>query len=199
MSIVYEKRNLIPSTVCEEIISTFEKTHSKKLGCTSTGLKINLKKCTEVRMHSQDNLWKHLEKYITTKILSEVKPFMSYLSSDIFKLTSMEHFISIFGETFSETLILTGLQIQKYNPGDYFKPHIDSLPGRVFAVILYLNTLENDQGGKTSFYDGRVIKPEQGKLIIFPATWTHLHSGCEVIKGHKYIITSFLRKRISNA
>jgi hypothetical protein len=196
MSIVYEKSNLIPLEICKEIISRYENVNDKHQGLTTKGLDLNIKKCVDVHMNPDDNLWKRLDKYITTKILSEINPFMNYLSSNVFKLGSLEHFISIFGDVFSETLYCSGLQITKYGPGDYFKPHIDSQSGRVFAIILYLNTLEKGQGGETSFYDGRVITPEEGKLIIFPTTWTHLHQGCEVIRGYKYIITSFLYRKV---
>jgi hypothetical protein len=195
MSIVYEKSNLIPPEICKEIISRFENANDKHQGLTTNGLQLNLKKCVDVYMNPDDNSWKRLDKYITTKILSEINPFMNYLSSNVFKLRSLEHFLSIFGGVFSKTLSCSGLKIAKYGPGDYFKPHIDSQDDRVFAIILYLNTLESDQGGETLFYDGRIITPEEGKLVIFPTTWTHLHQGCEVIRGYKYIITTFLKKK----
>ena len=198
MSIVYEKTNLIPPEICKKIISIFENVSDKHQGLTTEGLQLHLKKCVDAYMNPDDNSWKQIEKYITAKILNEINPFINYMSSDVFKLSSLEHFISIFKGVFSETLTLSGLQVGKYETSDYFKPHIDidSQNERVFAIILYLNTLEKGQGGETSFYDGRVITPEEGKLIIFPTTWTHLHQGCEVIGGYKYIITSFLCRKV---
>jgi hypothetical protein len=197
MSIVYEKTNIIPPEICKKVISIFENVNDKQQGLTSNGLELNLKKTIDMYMNPNDNSWKQIEKYITTKILNEITPFMDYMSSNVFKLSSFEHFISIFGGIFGETLTLTGIQVGKYETGGYFKPHIDvdSRNERIFSIILYLNTLERGQGGDTIFYDGRVITPEEGKLVIFPTTWTHLHQGCEVIRGCKYIITGFLCKK----
>jgi hypothetical protein len=55
--------------------------------------------------------------------------------------------------------------------------------------ILYLNTLEPEDGGCTEFINGRKIRPECGKLIINPASWTYAHCGNEIKTDYKYILT----------
>ena len=91
----------------------------------------------------------------------------------------------------------TGFQIQKYEQNlGYYRPHVDSLPGtkaakRVLACIIYLNTVEN--GGSTRFPLHNVnVNPVQGRVALFPATWTHLHEGMPPLSGDKWIISTFL-------
>ena len=36
------------------------------------------------------------------------------------------------------------------------------------------------------FYYNLRIKPEKGKTLIWPAEWTHAHSGETLLKGKKY-------------
>ena len=42
------------------------------------------------------------------------------------------------------------------------------------------------------------IKPMQGKTMIWPAEWTHAHSGEVVKSGKKYIITGHMHYPIRN-
>ena len=102
-------------------------------------------------------------------------------------------------------------QLVYYKKGAEYKPHFDSFdyetddgkknwePGgqRMISVIAYLNDVE--EGGATKFdhYDLEII-PEKGKTIIWPAEWTHAHSGSIVTKGNKYIITGWMNFPIDN-
>lgn len=107
------------------------------------------------------------------------------------------------------------LQGQKYEPGQYFKPHNDWFgPGagyskhclysgnRTNTFMIYLN--DNFEGGGTDFpKKGKTVQPELGKAV----TWTNLdengkgdhssmHEGMSVVSGTKYIITSWWRENI---
>ena len=62
---------------------------------------------------------------------------------------------------------------------------------RLFAWMIYLNDVED--GGTTNFtYYDLKIKPETGKTLIWPAEWTHAHSGEILNSGVKYIITGWM-------
>ena len=39
---------------------------------------------------------------------------------------------------------------------------------------------------------GRDIQPEEGKLVLFPATWNMVHWGVPPNTGNKYIVTGWL-------
>ena len=101
-----------------------------------------------------------------------------------------------FVKSIFSTIDIGVFNIQKYNPGDHFshlrceRTSLNSLH-RLFAFMTYLNDVE--QGGKTNFdYYGIKVKPEIGKTLIWPAEWTHAHTG-EVLKsGTKYIVTGWL-------
>ena len=51
--------------------------------------------------------------------------------------------------------------------------------------------MDEDAGGCTEFSNGRSVRPEKGKVLIFPATPQYVHRGAIVKKGSKYGITTF--------
>jgi hypothetical protein len=92
----------------------------------------------------------------------------------------------------------TGFNIQMYPAyfGRYVE-HVDSSPAdtrsisRVLAALFYLNDV--DLGGETSFPDhGLEVKPRAGRLVLFPALWTHTHKAEVPLSGDKWIINTFL-------
>jgi len=86
--------------------------------------------------------------------------------------------------------------IQRYTPGGHFAlEHSErtALPTlhRVLVWMTYLNDVED--GGRTRFSNyGLEVKPERGKTLIWPAEWTHSHTGNVVDSGTKYIITGWM-------
>jgi hypothetical protein len=93
-------------------------------------------------------------------------------------------------QKFSQNIDVSGFQIQKYNVGDFFDWHIDDTVGskRLLAFLMYLN----DNDSCTEFLNGKVCKPETGKILFFPATWTYTHRGQKIKQGIKYIISGFI-------
>jgi len=89
-----------------------------------------------------------------------------------------------------------GYAIQRTNPGEFFHWHIDAdNPGfsdRQLVAIWYLNDVQGP-GGETEFLQQNVkVKPESGKLILFPPFWTHEHRGVKLQDGIKYIATTWI-------
>lgn len=104
------------------------------------------------------------------------------------------------------------LQGQKYEPGQYFKPHWDYFHGdsynnhclssgnRTHTLMIYLN--DDFTGGGTDFSKiGFTTTPKRGTAIM----WTNLkkdgtgdedafHEGMTVESGTKYIVTSWWRE-----
>ncbi|SEM79179.1 2OG-Fe(II) oxygenase superfamily protein [Stigmatella aurantiaca] len=93
------------------------------------------------------------------------------------------------------------LNVQKYIRGSGGYPHwhsevypkdasCDPLH-RVLAFQYYLNDVS--QGGETEFYyQQRKVESKAGRLLIFPAGFTHTHRGNVPESGDKYIITSWV-------
>ncbi len=62
---------------------------------------------------------------------------------------------------------------------------------RIMAFIVYLNDV--NEGGETEFlYIGKRVSAAQGRLVIFPAAYTHTHRGNPPLSGEKYILTGWI-------
>ena len=176
--------NLENNNLCSEIIKFFKDNNNlQKQGITSSGKNLNVKSRIDISINPNDlknSKFKILKKYI-----SELhKCYTDYQNQWPFLKT-----------TFVE-LNIGRFNIGEYSPGDHFaklhseRTSIHSLHN-LFAWMTYLNDVED--GGNTSFdHYGLKIKPETGKTLIWPAEWTHAHSG-EILKsGKKYIITGWI-------
>ncbi len=93
-------------------------------------------------------------------------------------------------------LISPGWKFQRSEDGGGFhRWHYEQGSGvdchsRFGVWMLYLNTVED--GGKTEFkYQDVQLKPEAGTLVIWPATYTHLHRANPDLVGKKYIATGW--------
>ena len=101
-------------------------------------------------------------------------------------------------------------QVIHYNVSEEYKYHFDAYDkedkekykkycsergNRIGTVLVYLNDVE--EGGETTFPEFQV-KPKKGSLLLFPATWSYLHSGNIPKSGDKYIITGWIWKYFSN-
>ena len=75
-----------------------------------------------------------------------------------------------------------------YNPRADEKTEVHK---RALVAMFYLNDV--NEGGETEFYHQKIkIKPKQGRLVIFPASFTHMHRGNPVINNKKYILNSWI-------
>lgn len=85
--------------------------------------------------------------------------------------------------------------IKKYVGGtdDVYKRHADlsSLvtSRRFVAMLFYLN--DDFEGGDTIFYPNTSIRPQKGSVVVFPPYWLFPHEGTPVIKGNKYIMSTY--------
>tara|TARA_Y100000593_G_C4250524_1_gene306930 strand:- start:3 stop:821 length:819 start_codon:yes stop_codon:yes gene_type:complete len=95
-------------------------------------------------------------------------------------------------------------QIQQYKKGEghYSGWHCEYSPSsleqasRSLIYLFYLNDVE--EGGETEFYNQKIkVKPKAGRLVIFPAYFTHIHKGHVPISNDKYIITSMYGEYIN--
>ena len=101
------------------------------------------------------------------------------------------------GDNF-KSLDIPSFNVQRYLPGEHFaKIHTErsstSTSHRLFAWMTYLNDLDDNDGGATKFEHFNIsVKPKKGKTLIWPAEWTHAHSGEVLKQGKKYIITGWM-------
>jgi len=88
-------------------------------------------------------------------------------------------------------------KFQRTKPGEgYHTWHYENSGDsryRKLVTMLYLNDVE--EGGETEFlYLHRRVQPRQGRLLIFPAGFTHTHRGNPPLSGDKFILTSWLEE-----
>ena len=62
---------------------------------------------------------------------------------------------------------------------------------RLLTFMVYLNDIED--GGETEFlYLSKRVKPVTGRVLLWPAGYTHTHRGNPPLKDTKYIITGWV-------
>ncbi len=92
-------------------------------------------------------------------------------------------------------ILCSGFSMARYNIGDFCHEHKDAWFGRpnkpVLSLVYYLNDVQ--EGGELYFPAQQVaVKPQQGKLVIYPSDYTHRHSVHKVISNPRYIAMTFL-------
>jgi hypothetical protein len=97
-----------------------------------------------------------------------------------------------------ESLIVhEGANLQVTRPGQgYHVWHCENNGGatgaRCISWLLYLNDIED--GGETEFiHYGKRIKPKAGRLVLFPAGFTHTHRGNPPLEEAKYIGAGWIK------
>jgi|TARA_R100000908_G_C3734298_1_gene132689 Rps23 Pro-64 3,4-dihydroxylase Tpa1-like proline 4-hydroxylase len=81
------------------------------------------------------------------------------------------------------------VQAHRYDVGDWYNPHADFHSIQKFSsvkltCIVFLNDQQDYEGGEFRMFDGTIIEPEVGKLIIHPAFAGHEVK--PVTKGERY-------------
>ena len=91
--------------------------------------------------------------------------------------------------------ICGGYNLQRYNPGQgYFSAHCENdcleTSNRMLVWMFYLNTVKDGGGTRFQNYD-RITNAVEGRLVIWPASWTHVHHGIVSKTESKYIATGW--------
>jgi predicted 2-oxoglutarate/Fe(II)-dependent dioxygenase YbiX len=110
-------------------------------------------------------------------------------------------------------------QIVRYEPGQFYKFHLDHFdelsvqPGgpRVYTLLVYLNTLQEGDGGETVFKyasgeEGKmlIVRPQKGRAILWPNTkdsdptvreYDAMHASGPLKRGVKYAVNQWIRQR----
>ena len=177
----YIDKNALSKETCKGIIDLFESLPQHK-GVTGGGLNTDMKRTYEVQI--EGDVWKEYDTILCQSLSLALKNYSIHLINTCNNYTLRD-----------KNLTDTGYQIQKYIKYDgFYEWHSDERinnqkSARTITFLWYLNDI--DVGGETYFYNGKV-KPEAGKLLLFPATWTYNHKG-NMPKSHdKYIITGWV-------
>jgi hypothetical protein len=185
---IWEKQNSLTSQFCKHVIYKFERDLRKSKGRTLGGFDDSVKKSDDISI-SRVTGWEEEDKVFYESLNKGLSEYKEYLSSNLHS----------YMECYLED---TGYQIQRTIGGKgYYGWHHDFCKDengdRKITFIWYLNTVDGP-GGETEFIDGTKVKPEEGKLIFFPATWDFVHQGIMPPEGCvKYLCTGWLYSRES--
>ena len=197
MDFIFELPNNLSEEKCEEIIKRFEMDDKKTPGITLGETISSYKKSVDLHISSSDE-WKDIDEYLHQQLKIGLEEYKSHLTNSGYG--NMQRFY-VNGECHD-----SGYQVQKTTTGQYYSWHDDShaKTGRFLTYLWYLTSHDTIlEGGGTAFHPmvgdgGKVVKPERGKLLIFPATWTYTHMGLPLVgKNPKYICTGWMHS--SNA
>lgn len=91
----------------------------------------------------------------------------------------------------------SGYELLRYEPGQQYTEHVDSMPGsasvygqRLLSAVLYLN--DDFEGGELHFpRQGLTYNPKAGSLVLFPANFCYPHASLPVGRGRKYALVTW--------
>jgi len=186
---ILEVENTLPPEFCQDIIKKFEEDPDKKPGVTLAGLRPDVKRSTDLALDVHSKKWRDIYVKLYDTLWSKV--FGEY-TEYLYKLPNARKWWN--NEIIGPIKSIKCFQIQRVKKGEHYTWHSDALTSseRVLTFIFYLNTLDEEDGGATEFHNGLKVQPVEGKLLLFPATWTYVHRGCEVTGKTKYIITGWI-------
>tara|TARA_B100001996_G_C18587451_1_gene564725 strand:+ start:509 stop:1120 length:612 start_codon:yes stop_codon:yes gene_type:complete len=179
--------NALTPDFCKHVCDRIESDTRKSLGVMGREKKKDITKKTslDLRISSlpdweeEDNtIYKSMSKYVD-----------SY-RDDLKESTGFPYKVADNEDFYSDS----GYQVKVYDSDGFYDWHddyqIDNLNGtRLLTCIWYLN--DDFDEGETEFFNGTLIKPKTGRLLIFPATWIYIHRGRTVLNGKKYIATGW--------
>jgi Rps23 Pro-64 3,4-dihydroxylase Tpa1-like proline 4-hydroxylase len=188
MVFIKEYRNAFTPDFCQDVIKVFDE-------CNSLGITGVVKRDDIGRKDKQLEL--SPVEFISPS--TEIDLTASGVSSVFFD-TVIEHakkYIKDFIMAGIGDLNARNMLVQKNDAdtfGAYHGWHSENMTRntseRNITYVVYLN--DDFEGGETEFlYQKLKCKPEVGKLVLFPASYTHTHRGGLLLSGTKYIITGW--------
>ena len=179
-SFIFERPHALPPAFCDEVIDRFE-THPEqqqegRIGQTRS-MDRSLKVTTDLVVSNKED-WKDVDQMFFRSLAAALREFRE----------TFPYFKGPFKDL--------GYQVQRYRPGEFYHWHIDGgsheFSQRQLVALWYLNDVPGP-GGETEFLSQEVsIKPQRGKLVLFPPFWTHEHRAAVVKGGVKYIATTWV-------
>ena len=167
---------------CNYIISLFNDSTSLEPGVTSSGLDPSKKISTSLPLQFEErgNITS------TNHIINQT--IHPSLIEGVERYKAKYHLLS---ET-SEWNLTKGYHVQRFQEGEgYFSTHCEHSSSEPYRMLVWMFYLNNARCGTRFYHQNITMKPRTGRLVIWPAGWTHMHSGVIPNKGDKYIITGW--------
>lgn len=155
------------------------------------------------------------------KIQQNVKPFLSYVKketaynrdgltlkiTDEKELEDLDKEVSVFFSTLSNEVVKqrykpsfnsgdTGYEYHLYRPGEMCHYHADSEICTKSSLIRYATVIlfltDNDDGGLVFPAQNVEVKPEKGKVVVFPPSGVFGHYSKPSVKDREILMTWFV-------
>jgi len=179
-SFIFEKKNALATEFCEDTIQRFESNpqdqYQGRVG-QMANQDNSIKKSTDLVVSGKQH-WHDVDRALFKSLGIAIREFRAQYP--------------YFNGPFKDM----GYGLQRTDPGEFYHWHIDGgshdFSHRQLVAIWYLNDVPGS-GGETEFsFQNVKIKPEVGKLLLFPPFWTHEHRGVTLESGVKYIATTWV-------
>lgn len=179
-SFIFERHQALPGDFCDEVVRRFEAypDHQRPGVIGQTGdLEQSVKRTTDLVVSDKEE-WKDVDQLFFRCMAAALGEFRE----------AFPYFKGPFKDL--------GYQVQRYLPGEFYHWHIDGgshqFSQRQLVALWYLNDVPGP-GGETEFlFQDVSVRPEKGKLVLFPPFWTHEHRAAELRSGAKYIATTWV-------
>lgn len=178
---IFEQQGALTPAFCQDVITRFEAAQDEqyegRIGQRAQQAQ-GVKRSTDLVVSGKPPHWQDVDRALFRSLGYALKGFRETYA--------------FFKGPFKDV----GYNLQRTLPGEYYHWHIDSgsheFSQRQLVAIWYLNDVKGP-GGETEFRFQEVkIKPQLGKLILFPPFWTHEHRGVTLEQGVKYIATTWV-------
>tara|TARA_Y100000389_G_scaffold190731_1_gene215882 strand:- start:96 stop:701 length:606 start_codon:yes stop_codon:yes gene_type:complete len=196
---ILEIDDFIPEHVCNEMIKRFESEPNKEQGKVGSStderhrfIDLSKRNSKEIRI-SANPKWIDIDEIIQQCVIKALRAYTKEIKRKIELIGEDAEFQmqSLVGNNLDDC----GYVVQRVENDSWYRwHHDDTYNGRIINIIFYLNTLDESDGGRTEFINGRKISPKVGKVLIFPTTWTNIHCGSWV-KKYKYMCTTSLFRK----
>lgn len=181
---IWTKQNALEKEFCKHLIDKFEQNADNQFEGLTVGGKSDFKRSTDLIVTNTPG-WEKEQRILHNVLTVNLEKYLDHIARSFLP---KEIIIDIKGQ--DREFYSNGHQMQKTVANDgYYHWHHDALSNsqyyRVLTYLFYLNDVK--EGGETEFINGVKIKPQTGKLLIFPATTTYYHRGVQPVSNTKYI------------
>lgn len=187
---IYE--NVYVDGFCEHVIKEFDH-------CVNEGAGANRQQTENAPRHTKDDM-----QIFLSERMNIFQPFNQKSFVDAFQeglQNCFDDYCNKFSVLKHDNLISHGVKLQRTSPGGgYHIWHCEDTSifnsTRVLVYLLYLNDLDEGDGGETEFlYQRKRISPKKNTMILWPANFTYAHRGNTVLGNkNKYIITGWFNQ-----
>jgi len=184
---IFELKHSLSNDLCETIILMFELEENHYEGVIVSGVDKNVKNTVNFGIPRNTEIWNRVELELKKALDEGIAQYNRHHLKEKYNYNFFEN----------NELIVENFEIQKYtqNEGIYIyhndfhiKKFSNKMSYRILTFIWYLNDV--NEGGETEFLNVK-IKPEKGKLVLFPASWIFPHKANIPKSSDKYIITGW--------